>query len=120
MQFDGRSARRVYFFEIFFIEAKVDEDTQSQAEDIFTRRENGARFHGVESLAAMEPGHIVYRMRDVVDESAGGSGIREIRQGTFRKYVLSKKRDSVLLSQPRYNNRTVINSWSLYEMEVRL
>jgi len=29
-------------------------------------------------------------MRDVVDESAGGSGIREIRPETFRKYVRQK------------------------------
>jgi len=31
--------------------------------------------------------HPVHRMRDAVDESADGSGIREIRQGTVRKCV---------------------------------
>lgn len=44
----------------------------------------------VRNSVAIEPGHPVYRMRDVVDESAGGSGIREIRPGTFRKYVRQK------------------------------
>lgn len=42
------------------------------------------------NLTAIEPGHPVYCMRDVVDESAGGSGIREIRPETFRKYVCQK------------------------------
>lgn len=44
----------------------------------------------IRNLAAIELGHPVYRMRDVVDESADGSGIREIHPETFRKYVRQK------------------------------
>jgi len=76
------------------------------------------RIHGQKFVAAIESGHPVYRMHDVVDESAGGSGNREIRvRKLYGNTYTPKSRMCYFWS---YNNSRTLSIFNRRMVEVLL